>query len=143
MNDVSILVNTCDLYEDAWDPFLFLLKKNWPNFNYPVFLNTENKKYSGNEMKITTISNGKLIWSERVLNSLEKIDSKYILFFLEDFFLLSPVNTELLGISIDVLNKYENVGVISYLPDIDISSIISNENYASYFSPIKKMPCSF
>ena len=30
-NDVTILVNSCDKYEDAWEPFFKLFSIQWPN----------------------------------------------------------------------------------------------------------------
>ena len=44
-NKCIVLVNSCDAYSDTWYPFFKLLKKYWPNREFPVFLNTESKKY--------------------------------------------------------------------------------------------------
>ena len=44
MTNLTIIVNTCDKYEDAWNPFFRLMEINWPESeNYKIILNTENK----------------------------------------------------------------------------------------------------
>ena len=93
MNDCSIVVCSCDKYEDAWVPFFTLLKKNWNNCEFPIYLNTETKKYSDPlGMGIVTLnSNPNWCWSKRLKKCLKRIDSQYIIIMLEDFFLLSTV----------------------------------------------------
>ena len=45
-NDVTIIVNSCDKYECAWEPFFKLFKINWPECeSFNIILNTEEKKY--------------------------------------------------------------------------------------------------
>ena len=36
--EVTILVNSCDLYEDTWYPFFKLLQLQWPECPYKVVL---------------------------------------------------------------------------------------------------------
>ena len=45
-NDVTILVNSCDKYEDAWEPFFKLFSIQWPECPYKIILNTESKNFS-------------------------------------------------------------------------------------------------
>jgi hypothetical protein len=44
--DLTILVNSCDAYEDLWYPFFELFRINWPNCKYDIVLNTETKSYT-------------------------------------------------------------------------------------------------
>lgn len=94
MSDCSILVCSCDKYEDAWNPFFTLFKKNWEDCPYPVYLNTETKKYNGIDgLSVKSIHcNPKYSWSKRLKNSLKHIQSEFVLLMLEDFFFLSEVN---------------------------------------------------
>lgn len=41
----TILINSCDLYEDVWEPCLDLMYIQWKNLQYPVVINTETKDY--------------------------------------------------------------------------------------------------
>ena len=88
--DFTIIVNSCDKYEDTWFPFFKLMKIHWPCCdNYDIILNTETKQYTCDFMKLRTINGGtSATWSERLKNILEQIDTEFVLFFLDDFFIL-------------------------------------------------------
>ena len=42
----SLLINTCDNYEDTWIPFFSLLSNYWGECPYSIYLNTEEKNIS-------------------------------------------------------------------------------------------------
>lgn len=90
MESCSILVSSCDKFSTAWHPFFTLLNRYWPNCPYNVFLNTETLSY--NEYGVKTINSDELSWTGRLIDSLYKIESDYIIFTLEDFFLMGAVN---------------------------------------------------
>lgn len=113
MKKVTILVNSCDLYEDAWEPGLKLFKIQWPNCPYDFVLNTETKKYSGEIDNVKTVCYGKKgTWTERFRYVLEQIDSPYVLFTLEDYFLLNKVNEAVFEKAVSVMDTNPNVGMI-------------------------------
>lgn len=116
-DEVTILVNSCDLYEDTWYPFFKLLHLQWPDCPYRVMLNTETKKYNCPFMKVETINSDKdLSWTARLKHALNSIDSEFILFFLEDFFLLEPVKTEVFNKALNIIKENEDVGLIHFPP---------------------------
>jgi hypothetical protein len=105
-NDLTIFVNTSDSFNDCWEPFFKLFKLYWPNCPYPIVLNTEMKDYSYEDLNITCTKvargeSGKLTWSECLIRALDTIDSKYILYLQEDYFLESPVKSDLLTLLIE------------------------------------------
>lgn len=111
-NKVTILVNSCDLYEDAWEPFFRLLEIQWPECKYNIVLNTETKQYMG-QYDIKTINTKIGIpWSKRLKKVVKQIDSEYIMFFLEDEFLRSPVNNKCFENTITFMDKNPDVGYI-------------------------------
>lgn len=116
-NDVTILVNSCDKYEDAWEPFFRLLKIHWPECeNYRIVLNTETKVYNCKFLNVETICGGKNItWSKRLKNVLKKIDSEIVFFLMEDFFLKSRLDNEEFLNVVDYMQKDETVGYISVM----------------------------
>ena len=94
-DNITLLVSSCDKYEDAWHPYFELIKKYWPQHPQKIALITETKSFSCEGLNITVYQYGKsLTWSERLYRTLEKIDTKYIIFSLEDFFLLDYVKQE-------------------------------------------------
>ena len=84
--DTCVVVVSCDKYDDAWEPFFTLKNKYWKN-NYKTFLITENKKCKYCE----TINVNEKIWTKRFREALKKIDYKYVILLLEDFFIREPV----------------------------------------------------
>ena len=113
MTNLTIIVNTCDKYEDAWNPFFRLMEINWPESeNYKIILNTENKNYKCNFRNVKTVCSGNVAWSKRLKNILEEVDTDFILFFLEDFFLRSPVNQEVFEEAYNLILKNDDIGYI-------------------------------
>lgn len=116
-NKVSILVNTCDSYSDVWEAFFTLFKKYYKDNKYPIYLNTENKSYTFKDLDIHTINySKKCAWGERLINALNNIDSKYVIFLLDDFLLMSDVNTNIINECIDLMDKDETIVNFCFYP---------------------------
>lgn len=116
-SDVTVLVNSCDLYEDTWYPFFKLLQIQWPDCPYRIVLNTETKKYNCPFMNVETINSGNgLSWTARLKYVLNKIDSKYVLFFLEDFFLQKEVEKDAFSKALSIIEQNDDVGLIHFTP---------------------------
>lgn len=139
-DEVTILVNSCDLYEDAWYPFFKLLEINWPDCPYNAIINTETKIFNYPFCNVRTINTGTgLSWTARLKYVLSKIDSKYILFFLEDFFLLTKVRVESFRLALSILNENDDVGMVHFVPNEKVMPVpdFDLEN-CFYELPIKK-----
>lgn len=83
----SVLVLSCDAYEDTWDIFFNLKKKYWADCPYPTYLMTEFKGYNRCKTIKTTGE-----WTKRLREALEKIETKYVLLTLDDFFIRNYVD---------------------------------------------------
>ncbi|WGS86790.1 hypothetical protein [Methylomonas sp. UP202] len=97
--ELTVLVNTSDSFEDCWEPFFTLFKRYWPNCPFPIVLNTELKGFEldGLNISCSKVAEGetrRLTWSECLARCLDKIDTPYILYFQEDYFLEEPVKEE-------------------------------------------------
>ncbi len=138
--DVTILVNSCDLYEDTWYPFFKLLQKQWPDCPYRIILNTETKQYNCPFLNVETINSGKdLSWTARLRYVLNKIDSEFVLFFLEDFFLLSEVRTESFYKALDIIKNNSDVGLVHFTPvEKDTPAPQNDLDNCFYELPVKK-----
>ena len=89
----SLLVISCDRYDDLWLPFFTLFHKHWPDCPYPLFLGTNHKRYD--DERVTTIPIGEdLSWAQGARLMLNAIESEYAITFLEDFLIEKPVDTE-------------------------------------------------
>jgi hypothetical protein len=99
MSDLTVFINTSDNFDDCWLPFFQLFKHYWPDCPYPIVLNTEKKDFSfpGLHISCSKVANGenrRLGWSECLARCLDAINTPYIFYIQEDYFLESAVRTE-------------------------------------------------
>ncbi len=138
MNKLTILVNSCDKCESVWDPFFKLFKIQWPDCPYKIYLNTETKEYKCDFLDVKTICTGNDIsWSARVKKAIEQIDSEYILFMLEDFFLLDKVDTECFEEIFESFYQEKNAGFLFLHPQRSVN-YRKRKPQNKYYSEIKR-----
>lgn len=103
-SNYSILVNSCDDFEDCWNPFFKLFSKYWPNYNGKIYLNTEYKNYTFKNLDIIPtavcklqMDRNKVTWSECLIRAIEKIETDIILYTQEDYFLKDFVQDQIIS----------------------------------------------
>ncbi len=94
-NNCTLLVSSCDKYSDLWPPYFSLLDLYWRDCPFKKVLITENIIHKNLNVRSLNLGSG-YDWSTLLIKALNQIESKYILFSLEDFFLRKKVNTELI-----------------------------------------------
>lgn len=88
--NLAVVIISCDNYSDLWPPFVAQFRKFWPACPYPVYL-TSNKKVASFE-NVTSLTVGEdLSWSGNLKLALQAIPEEYVLMFIEDLILLAPV----------------------------------------------------
>ena len=94
--EFSILINTTDSFSDCWGPFFHLFCEYWPNYDGKIYLNTENKTFSYQNLNIISVQNGLKngTWSECLEYAVNKIDEEYFIYLQEDYFFNNLVNHE-------------------------------------------------
>lgn len=114
-NKVTVLINSCDLYKSAWEPFLELFLIQWPDCPYDFVINSETLDYTGKIKNVKAVhpDDKAMTWTQRFRYVLNHIESEYILFFIEDYFVLKPVNTRVFEHAVKVMDENPNVGMIS------------------------------
>lgn len=116
---LSIMYATCHAYKALWAPFL-KLKNKYIDSKIPTYFCTdvinEDDVCSDN---IHILSYGEKSdislhgnFYDRYLDHIERIDTKYILFFVDDMFPLAPVSTEALDDCMNIMNKDDTVKMI-------------------------------
>lgn len=117
----TILVNSCDAYEVLWKPFFFVLRDSWKNLDYKIILNTETKHFSMEGLDITTLSLGEenpdRQWGKRLLETLEQIDTEYVINLFDDFILEASVEQHRIEQCLEWMEKDQNIAVF-YLMNI-------------------------
>lgn len=132
----TVLVSSCDAYDDLWYPFFTILKKQWPELsNYNIVLNTESKSYHYEGLHIKCFElysvGKKITWGKRLIETLERIDSKYIIFLLDDFFLTDRVDQSKIDKCVDYLEKDNNISVFQLHSTFDKRGVRSKD-YAGF-----------
>ena len=117
-NNLTILVVSYDGYRDMWNDFFNCKKLNWPDCPYETVLanNIDDFQYEG----VRVINCGKdAQWSTRTRKALEAINTKYVCFMLEDFFISKKVETTVIE---DVLKTMET-NEIKYYKLLSLSKL--------------------
>ena len=110
MRDCTVLVNTCDAFADCWAPFFQLFATYWPACPYPIVLNTEMIDYAHPQVPLrsargSTGKSEKQSWSQCLATCLDAIDTPYVLYLQEDFFLEAPVREDMVAVFLAALRE--------------------------------------
>lgn len=96
----TLIVNTCDAYEDVWELFFSALKEYWPECSYKILINTESKSFQLDYDNVAThVSSweGKTDkWGLRLKETLLACDSEYVIMLYDDFVLEGKVNAQII-----------------------------------------------
>jgi hypothetical protein len=101
LDDVTILVTSCDKYSVLWKPFFTLLYKHFPTLktshqHVPILLIANTKSYD--DPRVQTIQTGRDVsWTDNMLTALKHVKTKYVLILLEDYIFYQPVDIEALA----------------------------------------------
>lgn len=123
-NICSVLVNSCDKYEDAWMPFFKLAEKYWSDCRFRYYLNTEAKSFSAEGLDVGVLNvqgesaDKQLPWGKRLKDCLNRIDTPYVILMLEDFFLQASVDQQELERCINLMESDPRYTAI-YFKQID------------------------
>lgn len=132
-HNTALVVSSCDKYEDAWYPYFELIKKYWPGHPDKIYLITETKSYSCEGLDIVTVNSDKEVtWSERLYRCLENIDEEFIIFSLEDFFLLDYVKEDKLEKCYQYMKENSDIAVCR-LQTSDNENLKKSNKYEEFY----------
>lgn len=143
MNNIcTVVVNSCDKYEDAWYPFFELSKKYWKGCEYPFILNTESKNYNHSGINLSVVNykptEGHMSsWGARFRNCLANVHSKYVIILLEDFFFQKEVDQKEIDSCIEMMENNSHIKAI-YFKQIDGYKEVYDENPLYFHMKEKK-----
>ena len=87
---ISIVVSSCDRFFDAWRPFAFFFRKGWGDCPFPIYLVTNELEVKSRSIQAIRVGKDKG-WASNMQVALEQIETPYILYLQEDYFLTAPV----------------------------------------------------
>jgi hypothetical protein len=119
-NDCALLLSSYDGGIDLWEGFFKSISYQWKEFDLPVIINTESLTYSYQGFDITVLNQidtkKKIPWSKRLMDVLSRIDTEFILFFLEDFWLDRPVRDIEFRKTLQYMRDNPDVATFSFYP---------------------------
>ena len=120
-HDLTIVVCSCDKYDDLWYPYFEIFKHQWPDCRYPIILNTESKSYSHEGLTIKCLQLYKpeeaanVPWSDRMIETLKYVDTEYVLITLDDHFLISPVDSKKFEEAFELIKLHKRISALSFI----------------------------
>jgi len=116
LEKITIIYNTCDKYESLWPGFFCLWDRFWPNCKNDIILNTETKDYQYLNLNIKRSSNieRERSWSQRLLDSLEVVNTPYVLLVLDDFYIKSPIRLDKIENCIKQMEYDTEIGLFTF-----------------------------
>jgi hypothetical protein len=119
-HELTIVVNTCDTYRDVLEIFFLALNNYWPNCPYPIVINAESQTYNyAARVHNYQSASGADDWGNRILSTLESIDTQFVLMVYDDFILDASVSNESIEEALEVL-KSQAKAVVTYLINTSI-----------------------
>ena len=91
-NKLAIIIASCDKYADLWESVVSEFNKKWEDCPYNIYLVSNQKKYSCDRVQQVLVGED-VDWSTTMQLAVQKIDEDYILFWLDDVFLDSSIDT--------------------------------------------------
>lgn len=103
MNNVTLLVGGCDDYSFLWDNFIKLCNKYWePQCKKIIVSETLTRDIDGYQFSTTSKD---LNWSDRMIAAINNIETDFVFFILDDYFLRENISNEFISQSIDFLKR--------------------------------------
>jgi hypothetical protein len=108
-DELTVLVNSTDSFEDCWYPFFKLFERYWPQCRHRIVLNTETKDYWYPKLNITASKvckdnpNERISWGESLIRCLRGIDTEVILYLQDDYFLNDHVDVNVLAQFLEIM----------------------------------------
>lgn len=113
VNDLAIVVMSCDKNKWMLDVFFKFFVKYWNNCEYPIYLSLDSidYKYVGLDICVVTGGIKGTAWCSRLKKTLSVIEEEYILLLLDDFMIEENVDIKLLMKYLDRVkdNKCSNI----------------------------------
>ncbi|WP_407382362.1 hypothetical protein [Ruminococcus sp.] len=140
MENCTILVNSCDAYSDVWFVFFELFRIHWSDCPYPVVLNTESKSYGHPNMPNDRIQSFHIYpqpdaapeWTTRLIENIKRIDTEYILMFLDDDLIIDEVDTDRVKQCIRWMDENPEVMCFRAMETQESKNCIPSEKYPGF-----------
>lgn len=118
-DQITMLVNTCDKNSFLWKPFYELFNIYWDksvDIDKYILGETDSIDLDGFEF----ILPGKNAWSDNLLYALDKIKTKYVFWWIEDFFMINTINKQSFESFLYLLEEYNADKLVVHYPHSEL-----------------------
>ncbi len=102
--DWSLVVPSCDAYNDTWPYFFHFLFLYWPDVPTPVYLISNTSTYVDDRVKTILVGEDQQ-WATNLDNGLKQIPAERLIMLLDDFLLNQPVQHALIQETWEQFNR--------------------------------------
>lgn len=128
MNNISVVVQTCDKYKKFWNGFFYYMDKFWDDeISCPIYFCNDHEEINvPKKFKVLTTKKNNFVDSLKFILSNVKTD--YVFYMLEDFWLQAPMPAQIFNELFNfVLEK--NIFVLQVSPILPYYNLDYNSNY--------------
>lgn len=128
MNNISVVIQTCDKYKKFWDGFFYYFEKFWDDkITCPIFFcnDYENVKIPSKFKLLTT---GKDNFVDGLKHILKNVEAEYVFYLLEDFWFHSNFSAQIFYGLFDFILK-NKIFVLEVGPILPYYNLNYNSNY--------------
>jgi hypothetical protein len=106
LEDIAVLVLSCDKYSDIWQAFYDFFFKYWNNCPFKIYHASNHLSFI--HPGVIPVYSGIISdWSSETKIILEQIKEKYVLIILDDYFIYKPLDIPTLQASLKILKKLD------------------------------------
>lgn len=91
----SVVVSSCDSFSECWEPFIKSIDKYWGDCPWDINIISNYQSIKSEKVKFINVGEDKG-WASNLKVALKQIDSNYIIYLQEDYFLCDKVNSEII-----------------------------------------------
>jgi|3_EtaG_2_1085321.scaffolds.fasta_scaffold45334_1 hypothetical protein len=124
--DITLLIGTCDEYSMLWNNFVTLTNRYWQIDSKKLFVSeTKTASYEGYDC----ITPGTDYWSNRMIAALNKIDTEYTFFVLEDYYFTEKITNDELLLHIDFMEVVKANKLMVHQNDFTHLTVLGPRQY--------------
>lgn len=100
MMRTAVVISSCDLYKDCWQPLIYSFEKNWPDCPFPKYLISNFDDICNSDFDFIKVG-PHLGWGSNTKKALLLIDCDYIVYFQEDYFIEKKIDSSSINEHLD------------------------------------------
>ena len=101
---ISVVVSSCDAFKECWEPFIYSIDKYWNDCPWEIYIISNHKTILSEKVKFIGVGEDKG-WASNLKIALNQIDSNYIVYLHEDYFLNGKVDSAVIAEHINFCAK--------------------------------------